>query len=50
MIGFADFAPRMLAELGFFKAATYESFDAALDAADQWVGENDPQGRNQIGS
>jgi len=41
MIGFADFAPRMLEESGFFKSARYESFEAALDAANQWVAENE---------
>lgn len=40
MIGYADFVPRMTTSPGFLKAAKYESFDAALAAANHWVAEN----------
>lgn len=41
MIGFADFVPRVLEGAGFFTSATFESFEAALDAANAWVAQHD---------
>ena len=41
MIGFKDFVPRMLAEPGLFKAGEYESFAAAVEAANRWIKEYD---------
>ena len=37
MIAYRDFVPRMLAEPGIFKAGDYESMEAALAAANQWM-------------
>jgi hypothetical protein len=40
MIQFQDFVPRKVSEAAFFKTAEYESFDAAVEAANRWVQEN----------
>jgi hypothetical protein len=40
MIEFRDFTPRVLSEAALFKAAEYESFDAAVAAANQWIRDN----------
>ena len=40
MIRFRDFVPKMLAEPGLFKLGEYESLDAALDAANDWIQES----------
>jgi hypothetical protein len=37
MIEFRDFVPKMVSEAAFFKAAEYESFAAAVTAANQWI-------------
>ena len=37
MIHFQDFVPKMLSSPGIFKPGEYESFDAALMAANQWI-------------
>lgn len=39
MIQFRDFVPRMLAAPAFFKVGEYESFEAAVAAANQWIEE-----------
>ena len=41
MIQFRDFVPRMLAAPGLFKAGEYESMEAALAAANDWIKEYD---------
>lgn len=46
MLRYQDFVPQIAAPAAFFKAATYESFDAALEAANQWIAENDIRVRN----
>ena len=43
MILFKDFDPQMLAEPRLFKAGEYESFDDALQAANDWITECDIQ-------
>jgi hypothetical protein len=40
MIQFRDFVPKMTAPPGFFKLAEYESFEAAVAAANQWIRES----------
>jgi hypothetical protein len=40
VIGFKDFVPRMIAAPGLFRSGEYESFEAALAAANQWIEEN----------
>lgn len=37
MLLFKDFVPRQLKSPGFFKDASYESFDAAVQAAGAWL-------------
>lgn len=37
MIAYADFIPRQTSEPGFFRNAEYESFNAALDAANEFI-------------
>ena len=39
VLQFRDFVPHMLAPPGWFKEGEYESFDDALDAANQWINE-----------
>ena len=34
---FRDFVPQMLSNFGLFKVAEYESFEAAVQAANQWL-------------
>ena len=41
MLQFQDFVPRMLAAPAFFRDGEYESFDAAVAAANRWIAEND---------
>ena len=36
---FRDFAPQMLSGFGLFKVAEYETFQAAVAAANQWIRE-----------
>ena len=40
MLQFQDFVPKMVAGPGFLKAAEYESFEAAVAAANRWLHEN----------
>jgi hypothetical protein len=37
MIGFRDFVPPRISEPGFLRDAEHESFDAAVEAANQWI-------------
>lgn len=37
MIRFRDFVPKMIAAPGLFKSGEYESFNVALDAANEWI-------------
>jgi hypothetical protein len=37
MLRYQDFVPRMLAEPGLFAPGEYESLDAALAAANEWI-------------
>ena len=39
MIEFRDFVPDVVSEAAFFKAAEYESLEAAVTAANQWINE-----------
>ena len=39
MIQFRDFVPRMLSAPAFFRVGEYESFEAAVEAANQWIRE-----------
>ena len=39
MIEFRDFVPEVVSEGALFKAAEYESLDAAVTAANRWVHE-----------
>ncbi len=41
MIQFRDFVPEMLSAPALFRAGEYESMDAALTAANQWIKGND---------
>lgn len=41
MVDFRDFVPEMLAAPKLFKAGDYETLDAALAAANQWIEEDD---------
>ncbi|MEX2026535.1 MAG: hypothetical protein WEH44_04525 [Pirellulaceae bacterium] len=43
MIRYHDFVPKMTAPPGFFSPGEYETFDAALEAANAWIKENDVQ-------
>ena len=43
MIRYRDFVPRQLDPGGFLAPATYESFDAAVDAASAWLVETNVQ-------
>ena len=40
MLHYRDFVPQMTNPPAFFKAATYESFDAALNAANEWIAQS----------
>jgi hypothetical protein len=40
MICYRDFVPDMLQPPGFLSPAEHESFDAALEDANQWVAQN----------
>ena len=40
MIQFKDFVPKMIAAPKLFKPGEYESFDAALEAANHWIKEH----------
>ena len=40
MFQFRDFVPRMISGPALFRVAEYESFAAALAAANRWVDEN----------
>ena len=40
MLQFRDFVPKQLHEPGLFKQGEYESFQAALDHANQWIDED----------
>jgi hypothetical protein len=40
MMCFRDFVPKMLSSPKLFKAGEYESFEAALHAANEWINEN----------
>ena len=37
---FRDFVPKMIASPKLFKAGEYESFEEALEAANQWIDED----------
>ncbi len=41
MIAYRDFAPTQVSAPGLFKAATYETLDQALAAANSWIQSND---------
>lgn len=41
MLRYQDFAPKMTKAPAFFSLGEYESFDAALAAANQWIKENE---------
>lgn len=43
MLQFRDFVPEMLSEPRLFKAGEYESMDAALAAANEWIKESNIQ-------
>ena len=43
MIRFKDFVPQMLDAPRLFRAGEYESFEAALEAANQWIKEYNVQ-------
>lgn len=43
MITYQDFVPRMLTESGFFQDAEYETFEAAVIAANWWIQQNQIQ-------
>src|SRR3954466_3855069 len=43
MLRHQDFVPHMMTPPGFFAPATFESFEAALSAANQWIKENEIQ-------
>ena len=36
-LGFRDFVPKQLSDFGVFKVAEYESFHAAVAAANRWI-------------
>lgn len=40
MLAHQDFVPKQLAAAAFLKAAEYESFEAAVKAADEWISQN----------
>jgi len=40
MIAYRDFAPRMISPPGFLKQAQFDSFDAAVAAANEWILQN----------
>lgn len=40
MIRFKDFVPRMTEAPGLLKLAEYESFEKAVEAANEWIREN----------
>lgn len=40
MIRFKDFVPEIISAGGFLKMAEYETFDAAVEAANLWLQEN----------
>ena len=37
MIAYQDFVPRLLEPAGFLTPAEHDSFDSALDAANEWI-------------
>ena len=39
MLAFRDFAPQVLKEGGWFTPAAFENFDAAVKAANAWIGD-----------
>ena len=41
MIHFRDFVPKMISAPSLFKSGEYESFEEALEAANQWIKEYD---------
>ena len=41
MIKFKDFVPEMLAEPGLFREGSYESFELAVETANDWIKEYD---------
>lgn len=41
MLRYNDFVPKQTKEWGFLSPAEYESFDAALTAANKWIKENE---------
>ena len=41
MLRYQDFVPQQTKEWGFLSPAEYESFDAALAAANKWIKENE---------
>lgn len=41
MLRYHDFVPKQTKEWGFLTPAEYESFDAALAAANKWIKENE---------
>jgi len=46
MLRYRDFVPRLTKPAAFLSPAEYESFDAALAAANHWVQENGVRVRN----
>lgn len=40
MLKYRDFAPRVLSEPGLFHAGEFESFDHAVEAANEWIRSN----------
>lgn len=39
MLRYRDFAPKVLAEPGLFTAGEFETFDEAVEAANDWINE-----------
>ena len=40
MLKYKDFVPKQISAPGFFAAGEHESFDDAVNAANQWIEEN----------
>lgn len=43
MVGYRDFLPREMRPAGFFRPAEYETFPAAVAAANDWIQRNSIQ-------
>jgi hypothetical protein len=46
MLKYRDFVPRMISRPGLLNPGEYESFDYALDAANDWIAQENIQVRN----